>query len=450
MIKNNTSKKYDKETTNDTAGMELPPVKWYKRSFVKKLAYILVATLIAMTLWGYVLMSENPAREKILEGVQLSLESGSEADLAAKHLIVCGNINEILPDVTVTVETTLNDLPKFNRERSSEIIHATVSLRDVQSAGVFTLDITATSTIGSVVSITPSTVTITVDDLVTRNIPISYEFDGELPEGYWHGDPQLLSSVNTISGAKGEISNIVKAGCIINLDGRTESINDSFELIMYDRNENIVDPSSVVGTLPSVTVRMDILPHKDIEILPEIYGEEQMNDIYEVTSYNIVPNFLSVAADAETLLEIENIIVTTPPIDVSAIDSAGVYTFEITVENLPDNVNLLSDNHFVVTVEIQEKIETFTLENVQIEIINRDFSKFSYNFDTTTCTVSIKGRASIIRRLRSWSVSLTVNMSGYGDGVHTIIPELELSNEAWLDGIEYSVTPVTCTVLLLN
>ena len=246
--------------------------RWYKRPLVRKLFYALLSVIIALMLWGYVLMRENPTRERRVENVSVSLATGSESDLDAKRLTICGNIDDILPQVTVMVETTLNDLPRFNQERG--IVRATVSVSDVKSAGEYTLDITAVTSIGRVVAVSPSTVTINFDNLLDRNIPVSYSFTGELPEGYWHDAPQLLRSNIDIKGAESEITNIVKANCEIDLTGRTKSVNDSFTLKLYDKDNNIIDSSVVVNSLPSVTVSMDILPYAEVKIEPKLVGQD--------------------------------------------------------------------------------------------------------------------------------------------------------------------------------
>ena len=85
--------------------------KWFRRPLVRKLGYLFISLLIATTLWGYVLMSENPDRMKHVSDVPLKFEGGSEADLRSRGFVVLGESQNLLPDVTVTVKTKLNDLP---------------------------------------------------------------------------------------------------------------------------------------------------------------------------------------------------------------------------------------------------------------------------------------------------------------------------------------------------
>lgn len=416
------------------------PVRWYKRSFIRKLGYMLVSALIAMTLWGYVLMSENPAREKRIENVPVSF-SGLDSNLA-----VCGNLDELIPKVTVTVQTTLNDLPRFNQESvAGNIVRASVSAQEINSAGERTLYITATTSIGTIISVTPSAVTLKFDNVVERSIPISHSFIGELPEGYWHSDPQLDSSNVRIKGAESEINSIVKASFEIDLTGRTKSINDSFTLNLYDKEDNIIDSSSVViGTLPSATVTMDILPYLEIPIQPNIIGQDRLKDIFEISSINISPNALSIAAESDVLATV-NELISIEPIDISNISDEGLVTATISVSGLPEGIRLLSENQFTVTIEISERNEEISFESMPILIINQDPAMY-YSYDTTVCNISFKGKASLIRSLYSWQIKLTLNMSGYDEGNYTLVPELELQNGDRLLELDYNITPVICTI----
>ena len=94
--------------------------KCFRRPLVRKLGYLFISLLIATTLWGYVLMSENPDRMKHVSDVPLKFEGGSEADLRSRGFVVLGESQNLLPDVTVTVKTKLNDLPSFGNSAGGE------------------------------------------------------------------------------------------------------------------------------------------------------------------------------------------------------------------------------------------------------------------------------------------------------------------------------------------
>lgn len=129
--------------------------KWFRRPLVRKLGYLFISLLIATTLWGYVLMSENPDRMKHVSDVPLKFEGGSEADLRSRGFVVLGESQNLLPDVTVTVKTKLNDLPSFGNSAGGEIVSASVSLQGINAPGEYECDVIASTTIGTVYSVEP-------------------------------------------------------------------------------------------------------------------------------------------------------------------------------------------------------------------------------------------------------------------------------------------------------
>ena len=420
---------------------------WYKKPALVKLGYVLIAFIVAVTCWGYVLVSENPPRSKRLDNIPLSFESGSESDLAAKNLIILGDIHEILQNVSVEIETTLNDLPRFNKTNASDIVQASVSVRNVHEAGEYQLNITAVSTIGEVVSVTPSSIKVTVDDLISRPVPIICRLSGKLPANYWHGEPQLGTVNTTVKGAKSLVDRIVRAVCTVDLDGRTEPVNDSFKLTMYDQDRNPIESGRADASFPSVIVRMDIRPTAEIKVEPDLLGLDRMNDIFEIAGISIVPDKITIAADKEKLSDIQEKIVFDPPIDLADVSEEGLLEYEVSVLSLPDDVLMIGATRFYVRIEIREKIEEKTFEGIAVSFINENHGKYAYNYVETECDVTLSGKASIIRQLNSWDITLVLNLEGKGEGIYTLIPEIEFKDPELYRELTYIISEVNFEIL---
>lgn len=445
--KNNTAKESKSNAAapvgSDAKDDRLP---WHKRPWVHKLGYLILSLLIATTLWGYVLTSENPERRIRIENIPVTFEAGSESDLYSRNLTILGDIDDIMPTISVTVKTSLTDLPRF-KGRESDIVKATISLNSVHSTGEYSLPVNVTTSIGEIDRISIENVIISVDNLVERTIPISAITTGKLPDGYWNGELQLLTNNISLRGAESEMASIVKAVCTVDLTNRVESVNDSFTLALYDKENNIVNASSVIGSIPSVTVRMDILPKLDIPLNVNITGVNDMKDIYEIAQTSIFPSSVSIAADADTLSNIRELI-SLESIDISNINEEGTIEREVKLIGLPSDAILINGiDAFTVTIEIRERMESITFENRPVTFINEDGQSYTYSYEPAVVTITLSGKASLIRSLYTWNISLTVNMAGIDAGVHTIIPELEIINKpGFIEELEYDITPIACTV----
>ena len=107
----------EKASTADTDAAE-KKTKWFRRPLVRKLGYLFISLLIATTLWGYVLMSENPDRMKHVSDVPLKFEGGSEADLRSRGFVVLGESQNLLPDRNGQNKTERpSELRQFRRRR---------------------------------------------------------------------------------------------------------------------------------------------------------------------------------------------------------------------------------------------------------------------------------------------------------------------------------------------
>ena len=423
-------------------------VKWYKRPFLRKLGYALIALIISLTIWGYVLMTENPERTKRVENVRLSIDGGSEASLRMRNLIISEDMTSLLPTVTVNVATNLNDLPRFD-SALGEVVTASIDLNDIRVPGVYERRISATSTIGMASSVEPPTVTITVERLVTRRIPVSYSFANSLPDGYWHGEPQLEPSSIDLTGTESKLNSIVKANCIIDLSNRTQSINESFELVLLDEEQNVLDTTGIEGTVPAVTVRMSILPTTEISMQEHLNQAGEINEYYEIVSLTISPPTFSIAAKQEILDSIENSIYL-EPVNVTNL-TPGTFTQRVRLTGFPNDVTLLSDNLFYVTIVVEDKTVrrtiNFPLDEVSIEGIDSEL--YIYQFANRGFSVTLEGPAFIVSALQESDIALRLDLNGLTRGAHEVTPELIVAGDPpWqYDGsVGITIPRSICTV----
>ena len=219
-------------TKNDIGTIIL---NWLKGFFTKNLALKIVSLLFAMLIWGYVMVEVNPKRVKTITDVPVSFSG--ESSLHDRGLAVRGDRDDILRNVTVRVKVQLTDYTGLD----ASDISASVSLRPVNKADTYKLKIDATSSLGTVENVSPSEITIEVDELATMLVPIDVEYSGELPEGYWKSEPTLASQSIKVSGPRDDVSTISKAICTINLEDRTTSYNEAILLKYVDKNGDEIE-----------------------------------------------------------------------------------------------------------------------------------------------------------------------------------------------------------------
>ena len=124
----------------------------------------ILSLLIAIFLWSFVLLSENPIKTQTFSN-QTVQEIGTEA-LAERGLMM---VNTEQAKITLKVTGTSKDMANLT---ASDIV-AQVDLSNIQEAGVYYIQpgITVQKTIDSV-SFQPRRLQITIENVITKEVPV--------------------------------------------------------------------------------------------------------------------------------------------------------------------------------------------------------------------------------------------------------------------------------------
>ncbi len=412
-----------------------------KGFFTKNLALKVIALVFAMLLWGYVLTDQKPMREKEVTNVATSFDG--EAELIAQGYCVRGSRADILQDVTVKVRTQITN---YAYVTPSSII-ASISLRNISEARVYELPIqaTVTSSLGVVQSITPATVTVEIDTLVTKTIPITTSFTGQLPDGYW-ADMDALSTTSRldITGPKTDISTITHGECVVDLADRTGTIYSTFDVTFYDKNNNIVSSDIIIGTLPTSTVRLPIYPMKNVPVDVEssLVGADNLAANHEIVKAVATPSTVRLVGDQAALDQIDSI--TLEPIAINGLDSTMTVSGELIV---PDGVRLLDSETVSVLLEVREMVISQTFEQLEIQVHGKQ-GRGNVSLSIAAADLTVEGRYSLVSILSRSDVQLFVDIAGLTPGVYKLpVSVLVRDEEATIElTTTLSVTEVTVTI----
>ena len=420
---------------NDIGAMIL---NWLKGFFTKNLALKIVSLLFAMLIWGYVMVEVNPKRVKTITDVPISFSG--ESSLHDRGLAVRGDRDDILRNVTVRVKVQLTDYTGLD----ASDISASVSLRPVNKADTYKLKIDATSSLGTVENVSPSEITIEVDELATMLVPIDVEYSGELPEGYWKSEPTLASQSIKVSGPRDDVSTISKAICTIDLEDRTTSYNEAILLKYVDKNGDEIDTALFLDTLPSVVVKMDVMRIVELPInaADAVFGADALPANYEVYDVVATPPTVRVVGSENALsgltgIKIENI-------DVSGSTSSVQQNVVITA---PEGTTLLDDPNITVYVGIREKQDSAQFKGVPIETKGLG-KKLTAELSAAECDVSITGRTSLMKLLRRKDVSVYVDLTGLTAGTYKITPMVSLASKEMQTDLQWTVSLPEVTVTI--
>ncbi|HRX59098.1 MAG TPA: CdaR family protein [Eubacteriales bacterium] len=412
-----------------------------KGFFTKNVALKIIALVFAVLLWGYVLTDQKPMRTKIITNVTTSFDG--EAELIAQGFCVRGDREEILQDVSATVRAQITNYAYI----SASSISATISLRNISEAREYELPISATvsSALGVVQSVSPSTVTVEIDTLVTKTIPITTSFSGEVPDGYW-ADMDALTATSRldITGPKTDISTITHGECVVDLTDRTSTIYSTFDVTFYDKDNNVVSSDIIVGTLPSSTVRLPIYSMKNvpIDVTGSLIGTDNLAANHELVSAVATPSSVRLVGDQATLDEVDSILLT--PIAVNGLSATTTVESDLIV---PDGLRLLDDETASVLIEIREMETSQTFEQLEIQVYGQP-SRSEVTLDVSTVDLTVEGRYSLVSILMRSDITVQVDVTGLSPGVYKLPLSVWVKNEEATVELTttLSVSEVTVTI----
>ncbi len=403
-----------------------------KSFFTKNIAIKVLSLMFAILLWGYVLMTQNPPRVKTVTDVTVSIEG--EADLTTRKLTLRGDRAALLEDVSVRVRTELTSYADI----SADDITASINLSRITSTGKHTVRIHAKSSSGDVVSVSPSEIEVEIDTLTTRNIPIEIHEVGELPEGYWAGDVQLDSATVLLEGPGTDLAKIVKAVGTIDLTNRTESLNQSIMLALYDKEGNVVESSILFGGMPTVVAKQEILPSKlvPIDVDGAIIGREELPENFEIASYgtSLESTLVRIVGDADVIQKIESL--SLEPVDVTGCTESIQQELAI---NVPEGVRIIGADSVNLQVTIREKTAVLELTELPIEIVGLA-RKQTATLSQELANVTFSGRVSLLAGITRGDVKVYADVTGLAAGTHDVKLALQIDGEDVPSDLQYEFT----------
>ncbi len=304
-----------------------------RRFFTKNLHIKLLALVAACLFWFFVLSSENTF---YAFPDQLAIEPFNLPEGLAV-------VNEL-----GTAEITVRASQEVYKTLTPENFTVYVDLQGL-AAGTKQVDISINSkqTDVSVVSVSPESVTVILEELTTKDVPLSYVLSGDPAENYEATLQEEFATTIEVSGAESVLSEIDTAVATLTLQGdevidvtRAAEITilgtEGDELTTVEPDPNTIDLTAIITLAQSQkTVGIKV-----------VVGEIQTGYL---SSIKVTPATIQIQGDAELLEDV--IYLETEPIDIPA--GEEVHKTDVTLI-LPEGVTLLDEEAIQAVISLSE------------------------------------------------------------------------------------------------
>ena len=315
-----------------------------------------IAIIISVVLWaGLISQDESVTRDKTFQNVSVSVMG--EETMHNNGYIVVSDLEELLNDVNLVAAVPQKQFE--NAEATAYNVR--IDLSRVKGTGSQEVKILYTnSTIyGRVASVSPSTLTLEVEDYIIRQrIPVSVTVEGEIPEGWSMSKPSVDPVLIAVSGPRSLVENISKAVAEINTDDiewKEGIIGTSVKIQLYNRDGKKVSSPLLSTTtsslaIDSVVVEMNLLPCASFATEDAVQVTGTPAEGYRVRSIRFSPETITVAAKQEVLNQMTELVLDRSTVNIRDLTETTVFQLKV---QKPSEDSTLSNETITVTVEIE-------------------------------------------------------------------------------------------------
>ena len=257
----------------------------------------IICLLIACAMWVYVMTDQNPIVER-------SVEVHLQQNNLPNNMMVFNAPEKIL----VRVRGSRTQVMADNLDKQ---ISASINLKNI-TEGQQSLPITVTYAGGEVVTVTPKEVSIYVDTVSEKKVPVMTRIVGAVSSDMTIGTSVITPPEVTLRGATHRIDKVNKVVAPIDVTDHTGS---------FEAESDLVAVATMVSQMLSTNVPVKLV----------MTGELPKGIV--VTKTEILPESIRITAPPSVLKELKE--VKTKPMDISKLDGSVVSAVEL---DLPEKI----------------------------------------------------------------------------------------------------------------
>lgn len=335
----------------------------------KKWISLLLALLVAIGLWVYVVTVENPEGEDVLYNIPVFF-SGEDLLREDYDLIIVGD-NVTTSGVTLTFSGKRTELKKLAENKNE--MNVTIDVTRIRKENTYTYsyslsDITLPASVASdsvsLVDRAPGTISLTVQKIAKRTIPVKVLVDVNLKDGYIHDRVIQDLAELTIEGPEELVTQVKQAQVILERENVDKTLVATLPITLIDKNDIPIDTDEITCDYDEIEVTLPVRMTKDVKLDVNFIdgGGATGNDV----TYTIDPPTITLSGDSSVLQTINSIKLSN--VDLSSLmsnDEELVYQIPI-----PEGCSNLSG---ITEATVKIKIYNKTIVNVRttnIQIIN--------------------------------------------------------------------------------
>lgn len=383
------------------------------RVFIKSIPTLILSFALAVAVWISAVSAADPIQQRVYPR-QITIERVGQAP----SLVIS---NEVPNQMTVTLSAPSSIWDNMLNDRAP--IKAWLNLSGL-APGTYTLEVKVQPQIQpvKVVNQSPKTITVTLEELITQELPINLVRFGDPEVGFQADDPTLSQNTVTVSGPASLVAQVKTVRVSLNLNQATDNINRKVPIQVLDADENPVEGLTV--TPGEVVVTQPISQRGGYRnVVVKVSSTGQVASGYRLTNISVFPPNVTVFSANPSLVDQLPGYVETLPLDLTGVKDDLEMRLAL---NLPDGVEVVGDQALLVQVGVAAIEGSLTFSDLPIQVVGLA-NNLAARISPQGVDVIISGPLPLLDSLAESSVRVQIDLNDVGEGTYQFAPRVEIS-----------------------
>lgn len=399
----------------------------------KKWLTMLLALVVSVIIWVYIVTVENPEKDATLYNIPVTF-SGEDI-LREDYDLIIAETN-VESGVTLDFNGKLSELNKLRDEKME--LEVTVDVSRLRSANEFTFsydlsNVTLPASVSSqslsLIGRTPNKISVTLAKLESKTVEVKVVTDVKTVDGYLAERATQNYSEIVIEGPADVINQVDYALVSLTRENVDQTITTSLPYTLIDYDGNVVDSTDITSDVTEIEVTQPISMFKvvPLEILTIDGGGATQDDCV----IQVEPETIQISGEASILETVQSIRLSSVDLS-SMMSNSETFTRVITV---PDGcTNLSGVQEATVKVQIKNKaIRQVRIPSTNFQFINQP-AGIQPESTTTMLLVAIRANEADIDLISEENIRVVADLSSFtaaNAGTTVTVPV-----RIYLDGFE--------------
>lgn len=373
----------------------------------RNLGYKIVSLLLAILFWLWVTNAYSTSTQT------LNGDQSFDVELRAKNLPANSMVMTKLPLVRVRLKGT-------NTTVNVQELYTYVDLAGA-TPGENQYPIHMDPIPGiEIMEVNPQTVSISIDTVQEKMLPVQPKISGNPAEGLKVGEPIIKPSVVNVRGPGSVLAGLDKVVVELNVEEATDSVTKSLPILFRDKEgQGIFGPDPSIQTL--------IASPSSVEVIVPIMAKESANKTIplkvtsqgnpaegmSLRSLEVVPDRVQIWGKPELLKGID--VLNLGTIDISGLSQDKTFPIPSEKISLPSGVSFSPGTNFTVVASIGQASKSKTMTGMTVEVKNIP-NDLVLEQVPIKIDITVEAIPEILDALTSEEISLWVDANGQAEG----------------------------------